>query len=42
MKKKEIEDIIKKLADGDIIEVSCCCQSQKTINAGNGYVPSGC
>lgn len=42
MNKKEIEEIIKKLLDGDVIEVSCCCQSQKTINAGNGYRPSGC
>lgn len=40
--KKTVQDIVKELMGNDIIEVSCCCQSQKTTNLGNGYSASGC
>lgn len=40
--RNEVEDVVKELMSNDIIEVSCCCQSQRTTNLGNGYSASGC
>lgn len=42
MDKEMIKDILENLLDGEVIEVSCCCQSQRTASANTGYMPSRC